>query len=255
MDWDHQAEAPRGKKLSEVKVNPNIAAAFGNTAFTPAAPRAAPAPTGSGTSAPTGSGTSAADLLGDLLDDPVPPASTLTPNAAADLLGGLGLSGHPAPTVPTGTTGAWNAFGAPAAPSGPVAVAAAADDDEWSAFASERSTATANVLPAPAPAFADPFAQLAVPNSTSVPVVRTLSDMLSSVSPCVSLGVVVHACVCECVVSEFVAVALFGTVSFASSCYAVSLHVVPMLIGTLFPFHSSYMSGVIRRDDSAFLLE
>ncbi|KAK9835022.1 hypothetical protein WJX81_005031 [Elliptochloris bilobata] len=139
------ADGARGpKKLSDIKVDPTIAASLCALPLpATAAPRAAASPAvGSGPKPAAGPGRAAApaapavvvDLLGGLEGPPAAPAA-----------GAAGSSSNGA------STSAWDAFGA--------APAAAAPTDDWSSFAAPAAPA-ASAAPAPA-AHSDPFEALA----------------------------------------------------------------------------------------------
>ncbi|KAK9816519.1 hypothetical protein WJX72_001430 [[Myrmecia] bisecta] len=139
------APGPAGpKRLSEVKVNPTIAASLGKLAPPASSTAAAARPAASAPAAAAPQAASVPDLLGGL-DHPAPAAA-------------------PQPAPAAAASSAWDSFDAkPASPGG----------DVWSTFATDRpsdgaadafgsdpfgSTAIAPAASKPAPAAADPFA-------------------------------------------------------------------------------------------------
>lgn len=126
---DGSGEAGRKgpKKLSDVKVNPAIVAAFSKPGFMPAPPQAAPKAVGG----------ASADFLS--FGGAAPATSSAKAADAFDLLAGLDVP-TPAPAPSSQATSSdWDAFGslssgrAPAAPPAPAAA-----DADWSGFASSQ---------------------------------------------------------------------------------------------------------------------
>ena len=127
--------APGRKRLSEIRVDPRVAASL-PTLVAPAPPKPSP-----------GGGSSGIDLLGELTAPSPPVAAPAAPAAAAapaDLLAGLTL-GTPAVA---GAGEPWDAFAAAPSAAAPAPTLAAAAEP-WDAFAS--APPPANKLAAPLP--------------------------------------------------------------------------------------------------------